>query len=76
MVLLHRKLNFFKDPVGGPTFSRAGSNFFQGGGVQMLILIETHIRTQHKSEENQEMGIRKSLLCSVCGHLHLLQHLW
>ena len=32
---------------GGPLFSRGGglSNFFQGGGVQMLISIETHIRT-------------------------------
>ena len=31
---------------GGPLFSRGGgaSNFFQGG-VQMLISIETHIRT-------------------------------
>ena len=31
---------------GGPLFSRGVSNFFQGGGgVQMLISIETHIRT-------------------------------
>ena len=30
----------------GPLFSGGGSNFFQGGGgVQMLISIETHIRT-------------------------------
>ena len=40
MVLLQRKLYFFKDPEG--------SNIFQGGptfsrGVQMLIFIETHI---------------------------------
>ena len=31
---------------GGPLYSGGGmSNFFQGGGVQMLISIETHIRT-------------------------------
>ena len=32
---------------GGPLFSRGGmSNFFQGGrGVQMLISLETHVRT-------------------------------
>ena len=35
MVLLQRKLYFSKDR-GGPTFSR-------GGGVQVLISIETHI---------------------------------
>ena len=51
MVLLLRKLYlyFTKDPEavhytpgggGGPTFSRGG-----GGGVQMLISIETNIRT-------------------------------
>ena len=30
---------------GGPLFSRGMSNFFQGRRVQMLISIETHIRT-------------------------------
>ena len=35
MGLLQRKLYFSKDPLG--------SNIFQGGGVQMLISIETHI---------------------------------
>ena len=35
MVLLQRTLYFSKDPEG--------SNIFQGGGVQMLISIETHI---------------------------------
>ena len=37
-----------KGSRGGPLFSGAGggvSNFFQGGGVQMLNSIETHIRT-------------------------------
>ena len=29
----------------GPLFSRGMSNFFQGGGVQMLISLETHVRT-------------------------------
>ena len=48
MVLLQRKLYFSKDPEGGPTFSRGGggggSNFFKmGGGVKMLISVETHI---------------------------------
>ena len=43
MVLLQRKLYFSKDPEGVQHFS-GGSNFFQGGGgVQMLISIETHI---------------------------------
>ena len=49
MVLLLRKLYlyFTKDPEGSITFVQGGvSNFFQGGGgVQMLISIETHIRT-------------------------------
>ena len=40
-------LILYKGSRGGPLFSRGGgvSNFFQGGGVQMLISIETHIRT-------------------------------
>ena len=43
MVLLQRKLYFFKDPEGVQHFLR-GSNFFEGGGgVQMLISIETYI---------------------------------
>ena len=45
MVLLQRKLYFSKDPhfPGGPTFT--GVQLFPGGGggVQMLISIETHI---------------------------------
>ena len=32
MVLLHRKLNFFKDP-GGSNIFQEGPNFFQGGGL-------------------------------------------
>ena len=52
MVLLLRKLYlyFTKDPEAVHYFPGAGggggvSNFLQGGGVQMLISIETHIRT-------------------------------
>ena len=36
------KTILFHESRGGPIFSR-GSNFFQGGGVQVLISIETHI---------------------------------
>ena len=44
MVLLQRELYFSRDPEGGQTFSR-GVQLFPGwgGGVQMLISIETHI---------------------------------
>ena len=51
MVLLLRKLYlyFTKDPEGSINFQGGGgvSNFSQGGGgvVQMLISLETHIRT-------------------------------
>ena len=49
MVLLLRKLYlyFTKDPGGSIIFRGGGgvSNFFQGGGVQMLISLETHVRT-------------------------------
>ena len=49
MVLLLRKLYlyFTKDPEAVHYFRGVGgvSKFFQGGGVQMLISIETHIRT-------------------------------
>ena len=40
-------LYFTKYPEGGPLFSRGEgvSNLFQGGGVQMLISLETHVRT-------------------------------
>ena len=39
-------LILYQGSRGGPLYSRGGwSNFFQGGGVQMLISIETHIRT-------------------------------
>ena len=49
MVLLTRKLYlyFTKDPEGSIIFQGGGvvvSNFFQGG-VQMLISLETHVRT-------------------------------
>ena len=46
MVLLQRKKKtiLFQGSRGGLTFSRGwGSNVFQGGGVRMLISIETHI---------------------------------
>ena len=54
MVLLLRKLYlyFTKDPEAVHYFPGAGgggggvgSNFFQGGGVQMIVSIETNIRT-------------------------------
>ena len=49
MVLLLRKLYlyFTKDPEGVHYCpgGRGVSNFFQGGGVQMLISLETHVRT-------------------------------
>ena len=48
MVLLLRKLYlyFTKDPEGVHYFPGGMSNFFQGGGgVQMLISLETHVRT-------------------------------
>ena len=43
-------LVLYQGSKGGPLFSRGGgggvSNFFQGGGgVQMLVSLETHIRT-------------------------------
>ena len=39
-------LILYKGSRGGPLFSggRGGVQFFPGGGVQMLISIETHIR--------------------------------
>ena len=47
MVLLLRKLYlyFTKDPEAVHYIPRGVSNFFQGGGVQMLISIATHIRS-------------------------------
>ena len=42
------KLILYQGSRGGPLYSRGVSNFFHwggGGGVQMLISIETHIRT-------------------------------
>ena len=51
MVLLLRKLYlyFTKDPGGGPLFSKRGGGvkLFPGGGggVQMIISLETHVRT-------------------------------
>ena len=39
-------LILYQGSRGGPFFSRGGvSNFIQGGGVQMLISLETHVRT-------------------------------
>ena len=45
MVLLQRKLNFSKDPEGVQHFpgGRGVPTFSRGGGVQMLISIETYI---------------------------------
>ena len=37
-------LILYQGSRGGPLFSRGVSNFFQGG-VQMLISLETHVRT-------------------------------
>ena len=47
MVLLLKKLYlyFTKDPEGSIIFQGGVSNYFQGGGVQMLIFLETHVRT-------------------------------
>ena len=50
MGFLLRKLHlyFTKDPEGVHYFPGGRgrvSNFFQGGGVQMLISLETHVRT-------------------------------
>ena len=48
MVLLLRKLYLYfnEDPDAVHYFLGVGvSNFFPGGGVQMLISLETHIRT-------------------------------
>ena len=39
-------LILYQGSRGGPLLSRGGvCNFFQGGGVQMLISVETNIRT-------------------------------
>ena len=47
MVLLLRKLYlyFTKDPEGVHNFPGGGVKIFPGGGVQMLISLETHVRT-------------------------------
>ena len=42
-MLFQRKLLFSKVSEGVQLFQGWGGNFFQGGGVQMLISIETHI---------------------------------
>ena len=42
LVLFQRKLYFTKDPEGVQHFP-GGSSLFQGGGVQMLISVKTHI---------------------------------
>ena len=50
MVLLLRKLYlyFTKDPEGVHYFPGGGcQTFSRGGGVQMLISLETHVRTCH-----------------------------
>ena len=41
--LFQRELKFSKVSEGVQHFPGGGSNFFQGGGVQILISIETHI---------------------------------
>ena len=43
MVLLQEKTILFQGSRRGPTFPGGVPTFFQGGGVQMLISIETHI---------------------------------
>ena len=45
--LLQRKLYlyFTKDPRGSTIFQKGGCPTFSRGGVQMLISLETHIRT-------------------------------
>ena len=47
MVLLLRKLYLYstKDAEGSIIFQGGMSNFFQGGGPEMLISLETHVRT-------------------------------
>ena len=42
-------LILYQGSRGGPLFSRGGGGvkFFPGGGVQMLISLETHIRTSY-----------------------------
>ena len=47
MVLLQRKLYlyFTKDPEGSIIFRGGGCQTFFQGGVQMLISLETHVRT-------------------------------
>ena len=46
MVLLLKKLYLlYQGSRGGPLFSRGGCQTFSRGGVQMLISLETHIRT-------------------------------
>ena len=42
-MVISKKTIIFKGFRGGPTFSRGEGNFFQGGGVQWVISIETHI---------------------------------
>ena len=51
MILLLRKLYlyFTKDPEESIIFQGGGVQLFPGGGVQMLISIETHIRTYYFS---------------------------
>ena len=61
MVLLLSKLYlyFTKDPEGSINFQGGGvSDFFQGGGVQMLISLETHVRTCYFP--GGEEGVRTS----------------
>ena len=44
ITLQQRKLYFSKDPEGVQLFTRGGGpTFSRGGGIQMLISIETHI---------------------------------
>ena len=47
MVLLLRNYTYTLPRIqrGFIIFQGGGSNFFHGGGVQMLISLETHVRT-------------------------------
>ena len=42
-MVISKKTISFQGFRGIPTFTRGGPNFFQGGGVQMLISIERDI---------------------------------
>ena len=48
---------------------------YKGQFKHTTIQLKNLHKTLHKSEENQATDIRNSSLYTVCGHLHLLQHL-